>query len=135
MIVYDYRCDNGHRFEAWVDSMSAADPDCECGAASRRRPAAPRLRGASAGLARHEVPNSWRGTGGGDKETLRHFHTEMTKREKLEARYPELAGDRRPVLAHEGVFHDSPLRAGDAQASAVAASTFSSTNTPSAGAS
>jgi hypothetical protein len=34
-------------------------------------------------------------------------------RRDLEARHPELAGDRRPVLAHEGRFEHAPLRAGD----------------------
>ena len=32
---------------------------------------------------------------------------------KLEDKYPELRGDQRPVLAHEGQYHDHPLRAGD----------------------
>ena len=39
-------------------------------------------------------------------------------REKLEEKYPELRGDQRPVLAHEGKYHDKPLRAGDPPASA-----------------
>ena len=41
------------------------------------------------------------------------------KREKLEERHPELAGDRRPILAHEGIFARKPLRAGDDIAAAV----------------
>jgi alcohol dehydrogenase class IV len=28
-------------------------------------------------------------------------------------KYPELRGDQRPVLAHEGRYHAKPLRAGD----------------------
>ena len=39
-------------------------------------------------------------------------------RQKLEEKYPELRGDQRPVLAHEGKYHDKPLRAGDPPASA-----------------
>ena len=35
------------------------------------------------------------------------------QRRALEDRHPELAGDRRPVLAHEGRFESAPLRAGD----------------------
>ena len=31
----------------------------------------------------------------------------------LAQKYPELRGDQRPVLAHEGQYHDHPLRAGD----------------------
>jgi hypothetical protein len=39
-------------------------------------------------------------------------------RRKLEEKYPELRGDQRPVLAHEGRYHARPLRAGDPPASA-----------------
>ena len=35
------------------------------------------------------------------------------ERQQLEAKYPEIAGDQRPILAHEGRYHDAPLRAGD----------------------
>jgi hypothetical protein len=38
------------------------------------------------------------------------------RRQRLEDRYPELAGDRRPILAHEGPYSTFPLRAGDARA-------------------
>ncbi|WP_231446522.1 hypothetical protein [Brevibacterium zhoupengii] len=43
----------------------------------------------------------------------------MEKREKLEEKYPELGGDRRPILAHEGIFNGRPLRAGDDIGAAV----------------
>jgi hypothetical protein len=33
------------------------------------------------------------------------------ERRNLEERHPELAGDRRPVVAHEGHFEGAPLRA------------------------
>jgi hypothetical protein len=68
---------------------------------------------ADAGPGRDDAPKSWRGTGNGDRETVRHWHRQMSRREKLEQKYPELAGDRRPVLAHEGPFAAVPLRAGD----------------------
>jgi negative regulator of sigma E activity len=45
----------------------------------------------------------------------------MEKRERLEERHPELGGDRRPILAHEGIFRDRPLRAGDDIGSSVEA--------------
>lgn len=66
------------------------------------------------------MPRSWKAAGQGDAETIRHWHNLATKREKLEESYPELAGDRRPVLAHEGIFSGRPLRAGDDIPTAVA---------------
>ncbi|TVT40960.1 zinc ribbon domain-containing protein [Amycolatopsis cynarae] len=115
MPIYDYACECGHRFEALVPSHASPAPDCRaCGGRPRRRPPAVRLGGvADAGPSRDDAPKSWRGTGNGDAETVRHWHRQMTRREKLEQRYPELAGDRRPVLAHEGRFAAAPLRAGD----------------------
>jgi hypothetical protein len=38
---------------------------------------------------------------------------QWSARQKLEEKYPELRGDQRPVLAHEGKYHAKPLRAGD----------------------
>lgn len=55
---------------------------------------------------------------------VRGWHGLMSKREKLEEKYPELAGDRRPVLAHEGAFANAPLRAGDPLAGQIAEATF-----------
>ncbi len=37
----------------------------------------------------------------------------LERRERLAEKYPELAGDRRPVLAHEGRYATAPLLAGD----------------------
>lgn len=123
MVLYDFACESGHRFEAGVASMTADNPACPgCGSATRRRPSRVQMGNrASAGPSREQMPKSWRATGGGDAETIKHWHDLATKREKLEERYPELAGDRRPVLAHEGIFHGRPLRAGDDIASSVAA--------------
>ena len=39
---------------------------------------------------------------------------------RLEESYPELAGDIRPVVAHEGPYSAVPLRAGDPAASTAA---------------
>ncbi|MFD4249240.1 FmdB family zinc ribbon protein [Amycolatopsis thermoflava] len=114
MPIYDYACDCGNRFEALVPSSASPAPSCACGSSPRRLPSAVRLGGvASAGPSRDDAPKSWRGTRNGDRETVRHWHQQMTRREKLEQKYPELAGDRRPVLAHEGRFAAAPLRAGD----------------------
>ncbi|NDL59333.1 FmdB family zinc ribbon protein [Phytoactinopolyspora mesophila] len=115
MPIYDYTCECGNRFEMLVRSADGPSPDCPgCGGPTRRRPSAVRLGGtASAGRSRDDAPKSWLGTRQGDRETLRHWHRQLSQREKLEEKYPELAGDRRPVLAHEGRFAGAPLRAGD----------------------
>jgi putative FmdB family regulatory protein len=36
MPLYDYRCDNGHSFEAWQPITDEALAVCECGAPARR---------------------------------------------------------------------------------------------------
>ncbi|TCN49729.1 hypothetical protein EV641_11412 [Rhodococcus sp. SMB37] len=115
MILYDFGCDNGHCFEAAVPNMNSPAPSCiACGGATRRRPTRVRMGAvASAGPSREQMPNTWRSVRGGDRETVAHWHTLARRRESLEERYPELSGDRRPVLAHEGIFADRPLRAGD----------------------
>lgn len=114
MIIYDYGCALGHVFEAGVSSMSAPDPDCPaCGGPTWRRPSKINTTGASTGVARERMPRSWRAVGNGDAQTIRHWHDVAAEREKLEERHPELAGDRRPVLAHEGLFAKRPLRAGE----------------------
>lgn len=128
MISYDLKCKEGHRFEAVLSSMFSDNPDCECGAGTSRIPSRVNTSGmASAGPSRDEMPNTWRGTHSGDKDFVRSWHKKMVKREKLEEKYPELAGDRRPVLAHEGAFEAAPVRAGDALATQMAKETFGST--------
>lgn len=68
---------------------------------------------AEAGPSREQMPHSWQGIGGAHPDAVAHWRKKIEKREKLEEKYPELAGDRRPVLAHEGIFANKPLRAGD----------------------
>ncbi|MCT1366971.1 hypothetical protein [Kocuria sp. HSID16901] len=68
---------------------------------------------ADAGPSREQMPHSWESIGGGHPDAVAHWRRTIEKREKLEEKYPELAGDRRPVLAHEGIFAKRPLRAGD----------------------
>lgn len=127
MIIYDLKCANGHHFEGTLGSMHDENPRCDCGAQSRRVPSRLNIGGqASAGPSRDDMPTTWRGTKQGNPELLRKWHTDMTRREKLEEKYPELAGDRRPILAHEGVFERSPLRVGDDLAQAVSSATFQS---------
>lgn len=115
MIVYELLCPDRHRSTTTLASMFDDNPACPtCGQRTSRVPANPRMSGmASAGPSRDQMPRSWRGVQGGHPDVVAGWRQEISKREKLEERYPELAGDRRPVLAHEGIFRERPLRAGD----------------------
>lgn len=121
MIVYDLRCESGHRFRAGLESMFDDNPDCpECGGVTQRIPANPRLGGrADPGPSRDQMPKSWKAISGGHPEAVAAWREKIVHRDRLEEKYPELAGDRRPVLAHEGIFRDAPLRAGDDVRTAV----------------
>ena len=59
------------------------------------------------------MPQTWRGTRNGDREYVTHLQRQWDRRQRLEAKHPEIADDQRPILAHEGRYHDAPLRAGD----------------------
>lgn len=113
MPVYEYSCGCGHRFETLV-SADAPAPACPaCGGVPRRRPPS---RVALTGRAtlppgREQAPRSWEQTNGGDRETILYWQRTLEQRQKLEEKYPELAGDSRPVLAHEGPYAAEPLRA------------------------
>jgi hypothetical protein len=110
--------------------MSSSDPECPaCGAATRRVPSRVQIGGvADAGPSREQMPKSWQAVGGGHPEAVSHWRSQIEKREKLEEKHPELGGDRRPVLAHEGIFRDRPLRAGDDIPSAIRAARAASTD-------
>ncbi len=134
MVLYDFTCAEGHRFEAGVATMASPAPPCpSCGATAQPRPAAVRLGGASAGTPREAMPRSWEGVAGGDPSVLDGWRQVAQRREREEARHPELAGDRRPVLAHEGVFAAKPLRAGDDVGAALASARRRSDATGGAG--
>lgn len=128
MILYDFRCSSGHRFEAGVESMSAANPHCPgCGSETNRVPSRMNIGGAAdAGPSKAEMPHSWEGIGRGHPDAISHWRNKIERREKLEEKYVELAGDRRPILAHEGIFSGRPLRAGDDIGASVAAATAAS---------
>ncbi|WP_122818854.1 FmdB family zinc ribbon protein [Nocardioides pantholopis] len=115
MPTYDYRCPDGHRFERLVPITDRDAQRCPaCGAGGTRLPAAAAIGGvADAGPSREQMPQTWKGTGGANREYVGHLRRQWDGRQKLEEKYPELAGDRRPVVAHEGRYHDAPLRAGD----------------------
>ena len=114
MPIYDYRCHCGERFERLV-ALGAPAPVCPaCGGEPRKIPAGPSLLGrAGVGLAEEQMPQTWRGTYGGDREYVTGLRRQWEQRQRLEAKHPELAGDQRPIIAHEGRYHDAPLRAGD----------------------
>lgn len=125
MVSYVLKCAGGHRFDVTLPSMFSDNPDCQCGAPTSRVPSRVNTTGmASAGPGRDDMPTTWRGTGGGNRELVAVWHKKMVAREKLEEKYPELAGDRRPILAHEGAFTSAPVRAGDALAAPLAQEAF-----------
>jgi putative FmdB family regulatory protein len=123
MPIYEYACGCGYRFERLAritdaDDSSLACPDCGA-PGCRRLPSASALLGRAAlPPGRDAAPRSWEQTNHGDRETIRHWQRNLEQRGKLEEKYPELAGDTRPVLAHEGRYAASPLRAGEPPAPA-----------------
>ena len=115
MPLYDYRCPQGHHFERLAPMTQSDEQDCPaCGAAAAKVPSRISLGGqASPGLSREQMPQTWRGTHEGHPEYTGQLRRQWEGRQKLEEKYPELKGDQRPILAHEGRYHDHPLRAGD----------------------
>lgn len=113
MPVYDLRCDHGHHFEV-LQAFSAALPDCPCGAPTTKVPSAFAVTG-SATVPPPDalMPQTWRGTHGGDRAYLHDLQRTAERRRALEDRHPELAADERPIVAHEGRrYANAPLRAG-----------------------
>lgn len=118
MPIYVYGCADrggcGVRFER-LTTFDAPAPGCpECGGEASKVPAGFSLGGqAGTGLSMDRMPQTWRGTYEGNREYTDRLRRQWADRQRLEARYPEIAGDQRPILAHEGRYHDAPLRAGD----------------------
>lgn len=114
MPLYELRCTAGHRFEV-LQSFSEPLPFCACGAETGKVPSAFGI-GGSATLppAPERMPQTWKGTYRGDRDYLKTLRRTAEQRRDLEERHPELAGDRRPIAAHEGRFEGAPLRAGAA---------------------
>jgi putative FmdB family regulatory protein len=118
MPIYDLRCRGGHRFEV-VQSFADALPTCpSCGAETAKVPASFGIAGAAGATRRlppppELMPQTWRGTYNGNREYVTSLRKTAEARQQLEERHPELAGDRRPIVAHEGRFENAPLRAGD----------------------
>jgi putative FmdB family regulatory protein len=115
MPMYDYRCPQGHFFEQMAPIAARERQDCPvCGLASGKLPSRVSLGGqASPGVGMDQMPQTWRGTYEGNPEYVGQLRRQWEARQKLEDKYEELRGDRRPVLAHEGRYHGAPLRAGD----------------------
>ena len=115
MPLYDYRCPGGHYFEKLAPMAGGDEQDCPaCGQTAGKVPSRVSLGGqASPGPGLEQMPQTWRGTYEGNPEYVGQLRRQWEGRQKLEEKYPELRGDRRPVLAHEGRYHGTPLRAGD----------------------
>lgn len=114
MPIYELRCGHGHTFEV-IQSFTAPLPPCPgCGTATTKVPSRFGIAGRAALPAPAEaMPQTWRGTYDGNREYITSLRRAAEQRRDLEDRHPELAGDRRPILAHEGRFEAAPLRAGD----------------------
>lgn len=114
MAIYELRCREGHRFEV-IQSFIAPLPYCrECGAATDKVPSRFAVTGRAATPPPAEMmPQTWRGTYNADREYVTGLRRAADARRDLEERHPELAGDRRPIIAHEGRYENAPLRAGD----------------------
>jgi putative FmdB family regulatory protein len=115
MPMYDYRCANGHRFERIVPLTDGGSQACPaCGVDSAKVPSRVALGGtADVGRSMEQMPQTWKGTYGANREYVTQLRREWDGRQRLEEKHPELRGDRRPILAHEGRFENAPLRAGD----------------------
>lgn len=115
MPMYDYRCPNGHRFERIVPLSDGGPQGCPaCGRDGAKVPSRVTLGGtAYPGRSTEQMPQTWKGTHGADREYVTQLRREWDGRQRLEEKHPELQGDRRPILAHEGRFEKAPLRAGD----------------------
>ena len=120
MPLYDYCCPQGHVFEQMATIAARAQQACPaCGQVGDKIPSRVTLSGrADPGPSKEQMPQTWRGTYEGNPEYVGQLRRQWGARQKLEEKYPELRGDQRPVLAHEGRYHDKPLRAGDPPASA-----------------
>ena len=122
MPIYDLRCTSdectaaGCDFEV-IQSFTAPLPPCPaCGAPTRKIPATFGIGGLAARSLpppAERMPQTWRGTYNGNREYVTELRRTAERRRDMEERHPELAGDRRPVLAHEGRYAAAPLRKGD----------------------
>jgi putative FmdB family regulatory protein len=119
--IYEYCCDCGATAEVLVALGAPAPPCPACGAETRKAVSRFALSGrADAGLSQSRMPQTWKGTYGGNPEYTTILQRQWEQRRRLEDRNPELAGDRRPIVAHEGRYSAIPLRAGESGDSSMA---------------
>jgi putative FmdB family regulatory protein len=119
--IYEYCCDCGATAEVLVALGAPAPPCPACGAETRKAVSRFALSGrADAGLSQSRMPQTWKGTYGGNPEYTTILQRQWEQRRRLEDRNPELAGDRRPIVAHEGRYSAIPLRAGEPGDSSMA---------------
>ncbi len=117
MPIYQLRCAQreGHPDFEVIQSLHAPLPPCPvCGGPVGKVPARFGIGGAAAASLPpppEAMPQTWRGTYEGNREYVAQLRRTAEQRRALEDRHPELAGDRRPVLAHEGRYAAAPLRA------------------------
>jgi putative FmdB family regulatory protein len=132
MPIYEYRCDCGGTVEV-LAALGSPAPVCPaCGAVTCKLVSGFALGGrADAGVSRSLMPQTWKGTYRGNREYVTSLQRQWEQRCRLEERYPELAGDSRPVVAHEGRYSAVPLRAGDTAASTGARGSGDTADAPS----
>jgi len=114
MPIYELGCERGHRVEVLL-AMDEEIPACEeCGSEMTRVPSRFAVGGRANPPPRPEaMPQTWKGTYEGNREYVTSLRKTVEKRQQIEERYLDLAGDRRPILAHEGRYGAVSLRARD----------------------
>jgi putative FmdB family regulatory protein len=134
MPIYGCRCACGRTVEV-LAGLGAPAPVCPaCGAQTRKLVAGFAMGGrADAGLSQSRMPQTWKGTYDGNPEYVTGLQRQWEQRRRLEERYPELAGDSRPIVAHEGPYSAVPLRAGDPAASTATGRSQAADGTPGKG--
>jgi putative FmdB family regulatory protein len=112
--IFEYGCDCGGTVEALAAPGAPAPPCPACRSETRKLVSRFAVGGrADAGLSQSRMPQTWKGTYGGNAEYTAILQRQWERRRRLEDRHPELAGDRRPIVAHEGRYSAIPLRAGE----------------------
>ena len=134
MPIYEYRCACGRTVEV-LAGLRAPAPMCPaCGAQTRKSISRFAVGGrADAGLSQSRKPQTWKGTYDGNPEYVTGLQQQWEQRRRLEERYPELKGDSRPIVAHEGPYSAVPLRAGDPDASTATGRSQVADGTPGKG--
>ena len=114
MPLFDYQCLNGHTFEAlgqWTPTVSDPRPCRICHEPCRRLLSAGSSLIGSASIppSARSAPTSWNGTHQANRDVVTGWRRNLDARARLESKYPEIADEKSPVLAHEGAFEATPL--------------------------